>query len=963
MQLATFEFQMKTAAFIAARLAAFKQGPLCPPDSFQGLQLQRLRVKDAVMRHNVMQDFDVFYREPRTSSAEDGLKGTDYPAKGFQAQMAIETILDVVQTTSIASDPNRLVPVEFTFTPVVVLNLDCIPGPIGGLYLTSKLDHVEWPEGAIPAAILPFVDADTVKRKLAELLAGAFPLRSVPLDLKGALPYGETFVNAGLAIDATGTRLAVRGEVAGGTSYNYLRWTTFRSGGITDWLGGHDWSVVVKASDLGSTLADSLYNFLRAAIKTDELRLISVDYNYAAEPGRAVFTLTPYIREETVNLTKNLPVRISFSLDAVSGQLVVELDAYGLRDLIDDSLSLISVFCQVMLPLLGAFVFTMISDKINDAIEDAKPAGGLGGLLPGVVFEEVPGKLLVYRGSLALSVPSFVNGSIRELITRPEGFSLAGALTTRNFTDADMTIKVGHFVWKAPKISCNVGRSVLEDVKEHPKRLASLYASVELSKTGSAPINFCSMTIFDQPAVPVLNSDDTFGPAKIPGIVVEAVPDGTALPTEIVVRAAPGLAELNPPPSINGEIRTTAGVFRLTIPPPQTLTAADIKFMVGTLENQLRACEVALPPWFGGNHKFDLDWIVDPLVDPPRETPEFVRIEVLGIPHDSVFVLLDRRGRTLASATAGASGAARIDTLLRPSVERPRAELRLPSAARPGVSTAHRVPTGSGVNYTRRRLLPGARLRLGQQVKALSAASPRTAGRFFAVVEDACLSIDASTAAKTAIVRRWDAPGALGVVGTRSGLIAYGDAGLLLLTRSGAVSCFDNRQREPVQLVTEDRGLYGIVYSNRIEVCNSYLATLSTIPMPHHSNAAIMIGTRLLVSSCGGVRIFNLHDPGQPCLERQFLNYDIRKFHVSPLTGQLMGHLRNDTWAEISLASGLDVAVTMADAPWGLRAASSGDTLLEMDASGFLIDCYSVGLTEPVTPSALSTSKGSDIRG
>ena len=65
------------------------------------------------------------------------------------------------------------------------------------------------------------------------------------------------------------------------------------------------------------------------------------------------------------------------------------------------------------------------------------------------------------------------------------------------------------------------------------------------------------------------------------------------------------------------EVRTTAGVFQGTVPHPAAITGADVEKMRSLLKVQLELCDaVFLPQWFLGHGRFDLDWIIDPLVDP-----------------------------------------------------------------------------------------------------------------------------------------------------------------------------------------------------------------------------------------------------------------------------------------------------------------------------------------------------------
>ena len=212
------------------------------------------------------------------------------------------------------------------------------------------------------------------------------------------------------------------------------------------------------------------------------------------------------------------------------------------------------------------------------------------------------------------------------------------------------------------------------------------------------------------------------------------------------------------------------GVFVVQIPPPAAITPADLRLLKGAVEVQLEWClSRVLAPWFLGKGAFDLDWIVDPLIDPDRKdrVVDLIGLEVTGLLEGAVLELTNSWGDPLAASVADANGMARLAAEYFPGAPVPRASIRLSPAvvARRGFqSIQERVdrgerPPGAGMTVTRQRFLGQGAIRLAQKAIGIASVPQWGPGQFLVSLPDGLLAIDASTASRPAIVRRWSIPG------------------------------------------------------------------------------------------------------------------------------------------------------------------------------------------------------------
>ena len=764
--ISTFEFQISSEKFAAAILSTLRTSPRCLPDPTAGFQLQRVRYVSAVTRNSKASSFRISLD---MGPYDQGL-GYEW-VQGKLAQLAVTAQLDIASTSQIAGSPNAVPPLVAQPEVTIVLDLACSPAGGGKLAVKYSVSAVEAQGTLLPGVQLPPWASEQVDKLL--------DLKPLIIDLSESIASNRDFLNAGLAITADGTHLVVRAELST-SGMEYIRWENFLDGFVYEPVEAHDWSVFITSADIELSLTVPVKQAIRSELKDEAYRLITIDCGYDPQPGRAVFTLTPYlILPDPVGVT-TVPIALTLSLDA-QGRLVVDLDAYGLRDLVNDAKQIIYVAINLLLPIAGWFVSAAVNDAIGDALKSA-PAGALGDALhdapDGTIIEDVPGELFHYRVSIPLAVPHFVDGKFEALITTPDGVALAGRWNVRDVVEGELGVETSRFAWIAPKIPCGAsGERVLRDFLDHPMNYASLYAQVAISNAGTAPIDICSVSVLE-----------AAGPAS--GLKVAWT--ASRLPATIRITAPSSYADIVPPAPIRLEVRTTAGVFQATVPHPAAITGADVEKMRSLLKVQLELCDaVFLPQWFLGHGRFDLDWIIDPLVDPDYDHSwvSLSEMTVTGLANGAQLQVASGEDQILASSLADGIGTAMLATAHTTVMRGVYAAIDV--AGRAGDAPERERSVTISQELLERR----GTLRLAQRPTAVFAPSTFGGGRFLAVFEDGAVLIDATTPTRPRASTTWDIPQVHGVIADARRTLVFGRAGLFAIDRRGGTVRLDD---EPV---------------------------------------------------------------------------------------------------------------------------------------------------------------------
>lgn len=752
--LATVTVQFRASTFLAHQLAELQRRPPCPPLAQSGIQLQRVRVTHLSLWQNEPKAFDIFTRDvfgDRVANA--------FPAQGRQTQLVLDLELSVTTSDAVAASPGALTNQVLAFTPRLVCNLTGFVPPGPGIALSVEKRSLEWPPGSLPA--LPPTPVPLPMHLIQQAVEDE-ALQHVPnltrrLDPEGQLHGGQEAVNAGLAAEASLEFLELRSEASPGNDYNYVRWTYFHQGQLAERLHGEDWALYFRAGDLALTMSLMVEALLKQELSTPEARFRQCWTDFEGGTDVARFRTTVVIRVDVPAvppLDKQIPVVTTISLDPGGAGLVVDLWLQGLEELVDDVIGFARVAVSFLPPALSLPLQFAIGEGVS-AGEDMLQ----GVEVPpkkGITFTR-PGPYTV-RGVIELPAPAALVGpgaSIRRLASDAGGFSLAGSWPAPALTPSTVEVRCEGFEWRGPQFSCSAAsRHILTDFEADPYANIRLDAVIELSQTGSEPIELCSAAIAAAP-------EDLEFPLTLAPVVPGPLPRAVAL------RASGRWAQRHPGEGVTIELRTTAGVLRVTVPPAGELRPELLNAPSGAIEVKLQACERALPAWFGGgwggDRKFRLDWIDDPLIDPDRLGSDPVvagsrferwRVNVTGVPAEATLLLAGEDESRWATAVASASGAASL-VLVLPGGQLPalsaQAPLRSVSARAGPRAAAEPAP---GIEVSRQALHRVARIRLDRAVRAAVATAVRGAEGFVLLADGEVLDLALASLHRMTIVQR-----------------------------------------------------------------------------------------------------------------------------------------------------------------------------------------------------------------
>jgi hypothetical protein len=504
--MAVFEVQIKSSIFLATQLRALKGKQICPPQPYRlppplddiSIQLQKFVCGKNSIRHSVEASYQIYYSEPRLNPVKPYFVPTPYDAKGFRTQIAQELELLFVLTKDILEHPNQ-VPASSPPIPANTSDADhwieLLLRADGGCVLLTTYNSVEW--GALPA--LPAgVDPSYLRKLVEDGLAASFGPSAIPFNFAPLLPPDTTEIaNAGMSVDSDLQRVAFRVDPAGGNSYNDLRWTPFYSGIIPDRLQGADWALFIDGKVMETSLSTAIDRALKVKPQP-KLKVSSVggQYSNAGNTPQVITTIHAFINAPVLNpLYVDPKIVTVFSLQDSPNNLVVDVHLDQVQELIDSIVD----FAENLKwwpPLWGFLAYTLFEDDIESI------KGTLGGIEPPQVKDFVFTKLsdVHYRGTLQPPVPSVPGASMRlnTIAGLEDGIALSGSMTSKPFTPSELQIAPAQFAWALPKISCGqASRAILDDQRQNPTKLASLYAEVDLTATGTEPIYLCSIEVTD----------------------------------------------------------------------------------------------------------------------------------------------------------------------------------------------------------------------------------------------------------------------------------------------------------------------------------------------------------------------------------------------------------------------------------------------------------------------------------
>ena len=955
--LGTVELQVKTATFLATQIAKYRTTPWCPPAAQYGVQLQRVRFGAAVIRQTVPDEFTVIWR-----NYYGDLAPLQETAKGFKTQLDLELELDVTTEGAIAVNPNAMPPDLAVLRPHVIFDLYAIPSDIDGCVLVMNRSDVEWPPGStppLPPVPVPLPPGTNPASLLDPLILSMLPSVSVPVNLNTGALGASNIINAGLAADLSGNRLVLRAEAFTGSD-NPVRWTNFHRGAISDRLGSSDWSLFLKSVDIKQLLNISIWNGLRDQIDSSgSAHVISCATEYYPGNGTATFTTTVYLRVTPPvwpDFTKEVPLVTTFSIDAATGGIAVEIWLQGIEDLVNDATSLFNV-AMFFVPSFLAIPLRVLFGEGRSYLEDE-----LNGVSPGdigdIKFTHVSPYVL--RATMPIPSPKLLGpaAKITQLAADPDGFSLRGTWPLVTLSDSNLTVKSDGFEWRGPEFSCNqASYGIGQQIRDNPVQLIRLTASIALGQTGQLPISLCSARL--------MNASSDIGPEVKLGFTPSNVPTTVSL-------AAPGTwANTHPNQPLTVELRTSNGVLDVVIPACGPLKQSVINAIAGGAEIRVRNCERVIPEAFERfrrGEKFNVAWIDHPLVDPPRPEEisqhagnfELWSVQATGLNIGESLFLGTASSNQIRAARADARGQVSLATMF-PAGEIPvlsgTLSQNIPRAAAPARrsdeasgASPHDAPA-QGLSVFRQQYVRGGSLGFGTMPRDLVALPGLGRGRFAALVDEQVIDIAARNAQSPKHLGTRDVEGVRGLVALPDGVLAYGACGATVLRFDGTARQLGERGIEVLgAAVVGDQ--VALARSGSLET----RALRGGCAQKTHAVEATAVAEyagQLLVAAREGISV--CRDAALDVLQRLHLPLPGQVTLLMTAGGSVFAQLDGKAWVRVDVRA--QTLENIDGLPWELRFPLSAGVAAKLSVRRRSIDFYTVREARGATPqSARSAS-------
>lgn len=947
--LGTIELQVKTSTFLATQIAKYRTAPWCPPAAQYGIQLQRVRFGAAVIRQTVPDEFTVSWRDYHGEIAP--AKET---AKGFKTQLDVEVELDLTTETAIAANPNKLPPDLLVLRPHVVFDLYAIPSDTDGCILVMSRSGVEWPPGSVPTLPpgVPVPPGVTPASILDPLIVSMLPSISVPVNLDTGTLGAKNVINAGLAADDSGNRLVLRAESFTAND-NPTRWTNFHRGAISDRLGSSDWSLFLRAVDVTHLLNVSVWDSLRDKIDpSGKAHVISCATGYAPGNGSAAFTTVVHLRvtpDLLPDFNQSVPLVTTFSVDSASGNIQVEVWLKGIEQFVNDTAAAFDS-AMFFVPTVLAIPLRALFGEGRSYLED-ELSGVSVGSLGDLEFKHVTPYLL--RATLPIPSPKLLGptAKVTQLVADPDGFSLQGTWPQLNLTDSQLKLEPTRFEWRGPDFSCGeANHGIEQQIRDNPLEMTHLTASVVLSKIGQLPISLCSAHL--------VNPAAEIGPELTLGFTASSLPTTVSL-------AAPGTwAKEHPNLPISVALRTSSGVLNVVIPACGVLSPAMLNALAEGAEIKVRNCERVIPEAFEKlrkGEKFDVAWIEQPLVDPPR--PEEISpkagdfelwfVQAVGLSAGENLFLGTATNNQVRGARVNTTGRANLATMF------PAGEVPVLSATRSlgeqhGAAKLRHAGTAStskydrsraqGLSVFRQRYVRGASVRLGALPRDLVAVPGLGRGRFAALVGERVLEIAARNPLSPMQLRVRQVAGAQGLLPLCDAVLAYGKCGALVLEPNGGVRQLVECGAEVLaaavvgeQVAVLRRGVIEIRALNT--GCVHETRALEAAALAQYAGQ-LLIAHEGGIWACRGVAVgalqrLPLHLPGQVTSLKQ-------------AEGCVFAQLDAAKWVRLDVRA--HAFETIEGLPWELRFPACAGVAAKVSARRRCIDFYSVLQARGTTP-------------
>lgn len=839
-------------------------------DKLRTLLLQRLRAKkicftgeipfgddSLVLDHVEIPDTGTFSRE-EGHDVVIHVPGGQQTIDGTKVRFSQPVILHVVKLRTLGDgpSPSDLPPVVTGIT----LFLDLTMAVTDGVpRLRAKLAEVDARFlGVFTKDIVP-----TLESKLAFEVQSDLDLSAVA-DLLGT---AVTATNAGMVIAPDLTRVSMRIEV-NGTTDEVAAWESFFDDALPDHLAGRDWSILIDGALIVPVVERRIGEGVAGAPGFRLQSGPSGAWSWADGPavdirfgGEAVDACTCLFWESDVDV--DVRVRVSLSVP-VSDTL--RMDAT-----ISFSPSAAEVGCCVLTstlfwPVVGAVV---LADEGGDW---GKFLGGLAGG-PLVVFigallaasdHPLPDATPVsctkisdtqvrceQRFALSAGLGRLTLDTIGGL---PEGLLLAGTIYTGvPLETPQISTKVGGFTWHLGG-SCGSGFGAVCD------------AGIEIRRASACDVAVCEVRVLDD-LLGVYEA--SFGePQGEPGPVVAVV----------AIRPKPTDAFLADPYPCRVLIQTTGGARIITIPDPQPITIEQQHALELAAIQRKADCKRLVDPFWAATGRLKPEWIPDP---PPESVSEHLwQVLAMGMHPGDQLVATDHADHALATATAGARGAAQVSVLTAP-LTGGAGELGLTRVPQRGARLApddRRRLMIKQVLLVRRATFPSA-----GQATSIGAGHLRGVPVVFAVDGDGLRVYDVGRLPAPYLAQSLRARGLRGALLWRDGLVLWGEAGLAVLAAGQSRVGLGNLHAVgPVRDLVRIGDHLAVLTDDGVSVLDEDLGRTTVIPAIGTWLATA--GPRLLVGTAAGLDAYELVRSAAPRREASHASAGGRAMRA-PATG------------------------------------------------------------------------------
>jgi hypothetical protein len=920
------EFQVSTAAFLAAQRTVLRSQQICTiPQTVGGIQIviDKIEFGNSAIQHNVFTTYSVFF-----NSLTSDRPGEE--VNGFRTQIAQDVTVYVTTMSDIMAHPNQAPATTIKVPGTLIFNLNfyCyLPGDPFANDCYTRIEFNKLEPGPLPPipAEWQLTLAQVIDAVNATLHA-QIPSKTIPAGLSELTTLFAKFENAGMSVDGQLQRICLRAQVGGSDPSVKDQWEHFFQGNFVDRLGDSDWIMYIDAG-LITGFAEAKISQAIAEADVDHLSTFP-GCNYSNDGGKAVFTLDVLAIYDLPDPLPNpkrdpkLPLEISVS---ANNTLQLRADYSDVVRLIH-SVDLVEFFLPSLSNSIEGFMQAIVDMGLAELNKkDHAP-----------YCKKISNTMV--ECTKFVQMPSLSSGTtciMTSLLAQDDGIAFAGTMRSVSLAPAVIGTRVREFKWQPPKISCSSASiALVAAFMDSPNGFFILNAAGIVDNSGTTPLFICGWSI--------VQGSDTQGAFPPSCISVDAGPAGISftatipIPKEDYYRNAYPLLIL---------VRTTAGTRLLKIAPPPKVTKADLDKLAAELLVKVGNCEQLISPWFHEHRGFNPAWSIDP----PHEAKfaHLWQVEVTGLPQGESVSLLDNRGKELVRATGRLNEPVTMSALLPPSGAK---ELMVMH----GVGGQHvalkesQVKAARGIQVGQQLMEQLGSVSLSETCRSLYATNILAGRCVIAVLQSSIRAYDFTNPLRPSLMRSWKIPDVKGVLDWQGALLHYGENGFGWIDREGnqrpyQAGCCVN----PVL----DAAIAGqLLYTITKEGLEIYSKNLCQIAMIHIEGAHSLVqtGGKLVIAGNCGIQIYDISEPRVPKMVSSREVIDIRSL-TRPLgaaAGTVLAILKDGSARFFRFNDKtMDETAHFARAPWFTGSVRLNGLLLQPGQNGNSIDISKFGRT------------------